>query len=344
MSTGDLELEYWIKSYWILLIDNRTTFSATTVWLYDYIDTLPTEILVIWSNCLTITSSVFLINRYGFLIYLVFSLAASVGGTMTDTLCRDIEYAGNALWSLTAITTSGLLTMRAWCITGYNRKVFAICGIFVVSASILDIYSSFGLATGASNAGSILSTLSNCGANEPNQSLLDSTARGGSHKLVARQHFTTYANSGGLGNLVSLRSFYEMERYTFCMFLQKDSSGNSQAKAGVVDKNSTYTSSLWSTGLTPYLNIFPNLIMNRLVLNLKSYSDPHSGDVSATLPLSELRFNIVLGNIGAPVEPRQNTRSLIEDDILFVRNGSLQGTVMDPVEYGSNDADRIEMV
>lgn len=76
---------------------------------------------------------------------------------------------------------------------------------------------------------------------------------------------------------------------------------------------------------------FPNLIMNRLVLNLKSYSDPHSGDVSATLPLSELRFNIVLGNIGAPVEPRQNTRSLIEDDILFDRNGSLQGTVIDPV-------------
>lgn len=58
----------------------------SAVWLYDYIDTLPTEILVIWSNRLTITSSVFLINRYGFLIYLVFSLAASVGGTMTDTL------------------------------------------------------------------------------------------------------------------------------------------------------------------------------------------------------------------------------------------------------------------
>lgn len=78
---------------------------------------------------------------------------------------------------------------------------------------------------------------------------------------------------------------------------------------------------------------FPNLIMNRLVLNLKSYSDPHSGDFSATRPLSELRFNKVLGNIGAPVEPKQNTRSLIEDDIIFDRNGSLQvrGTIIDPV-------------
>lgn len=57
--------------------------------------------------------------------------------------------------------------------------------------------------------------------------------------------------------------------------------------------------------------------MNHLVLNLRSYSDPHHGlAVSTGSPLPDLVFHYseALGNIGAPLDFSQGIDTFIEDN------------------------------
>ncbi|KAF9065621.1 hypothetical protein BDP27DRAFT_1156480, partial [Rhodocollybia butyracea] len=53
----------------------------TVLWFYDFLLTFPTEIQSIWSSRLTGTSILFILSRYGFLIYAVLQLPIYLPGT-----------------------------------------------------------------------------------------------------------------------------------------------------------------------------------------------------------------------------------------------------------------------
>lgn len=62
---------------------------------------------------------------------------------------------------------------------------------------------------------------------------------------------------------------------------------------------------------------FPNLLINRLVLNLRTFQRPRYGRKTTTPKLlDDLAFatNRVLGNIGAPLDPDQWDEEYIEDN------------------------------
>lgn len=101
-----------------------------------------------------------------------------------------------------------------------------------------------------------------------------------------------------------------------------------------------HATGIWLSGLIPYLNMyahlitnfvcansltytplttrFPSLVVNHLVLNLKSYSFQHHGlPISDNSSASEVKshYSKVLGNIGAPLDFNQGIDSFMEDEL-----------------------------
>ena len=56
------------------------------LWILDFIQTLPTEINVVWSRPLSGTALIFLVNRYSFLIYQCIQLFGEMPGTTSNSM------------------------------------------------------------------------------------------------------------------------------------------------------------------------------------------------------------------------------------------------------------------
>ncbi|KAJ3979211.1 hypothetical protein F5890DRAFT_1589461 [Lentinula detonsa] len=76
---------------------------------------------------------------------------------------------------------------------------------------------------------------------------------------------------------------------------------------GITLKNQTETADLISTISSPLFDILPNILISRLMLNLRTFPTPGTGDTLTTSQrahFSSLHFasNQMLGNIGAPLD------------------------------------------
>lgn len=56
------------------------------IWTIDFITTLPAEVEFIWSSRLTACSFVFLLNRYAYLLHIVFQVMTTLttGASLSD--------------------------------------------------------------------------------------------------------------------------------------------------------------------------------------------------------------------------------------------------------------------
>ncbi|EIM81009.1 uncharacterized protein STEHIDRAFT_162016 [Stereum hirsutum FP-91666 SS1] len=109
--------------------------------------------------------------------------------------------------------------------------------------------------------------------------------------------------------------------------------------------------------LTPFFSVIPNVLVNRLFLNLRSYQNPSYGLSSSdtTLPapvFAQNRPNRFLGNIGEPLDYGQWDDVLDEEG---VDDGAAENkpelndirdplTTLVPVVYEGAGAENIEMV
>ncbi|KAJ3780156.1 hypothetical protein GGU10DRAFT_418516 [Lentinula aff. detonsa] len=76
---------------------------------------------------------------------------------------------------------------------------------------------------------------------------------------------------------------------------------------GITLKNPTETAILISSISTPFFDFLPNMLISRLMLNLRTFPTPGTGDTLTTSQrahFSSLHFasNQMLGNIGAPLD------------------------------------------
>ncbi|KAJ3729193.1 hypothetical protein DFJ43DRAFT_1225419 [Lentinula guzmanii] len=77
--------------------------------------------------------------------------------------------------------------------------------------------------------------------------------------------------------------------------------------AGITVKDQTQTAVLISEISTPFFDVLPNMLISRLMLNLRTFPTPGTGDTLTTSQrahFSSLHFasNQMLGNIGAPLD------------------------------------------
>lgn len=64
--------------------------STSALWIYDYLQTLPMEIQAIWSRKLTMTSLLFLLNRYTMPFQAISLIYVNSPATAHPTLGRSV--------------------------------------------------------------------------------------------------------------------------------------------------------------------------------------------------------------------------------------------------------------
>ncbi|KAJ3791603.1 hypothetical protein GGU11DRAFT_694369, partial [Lentinula aff. detonsa] len=145
----------------VRMITNYAIISATTLWIADFIETLPTEINAIWRKKLTGASVLFLINRYIFLLYLIFEMFANLPGNQKNEECDVNVNIMNVLQLLAVASTNVLFALRVYAIYNKNRIILGTCSILIISRLVIDILDQIN-SLGISSAGTQFQSFSAC--------------------------------------------------------------------------------------------------------------------------------------------------------------------------------------
>ncbi|KAJ3904991.1 hypothetical protein F5879DRAFT_22802 [Lentinula edodes] len=147
------------------MVANYVVVAGSTLWIAEFIETLPTEIDSIWVNRkITGTSMLFLMNRYMFLLGLIFQALRVLPGNGTNKECQVIDGLYSLLQCVTSAITNILFALRIYAIYNKNR--------FVLISSLTMIFFIFifevlieALEPGISTVGSPFQIFSRCKTN-----------------------------------------------------------------------------------------------------------------------------------------------------------------------------------
>ncbi|GAW00469.1 hypothetical protein LENED_001992 [Lentinula edodes] len=157
------------------MVANYVVVAGSTLWIAEFIETLPTEIDSIWVNRkITGTSMLFLMNRYMFLLGLIFQALRVLPGNGTNKECQVIDGLYSLLQCVTSAITNILFALRIYAIYNKNR--------FVLISSLTMIFFIFifevlieALEPGISTVGSPFQIFSRCKTNPKGELPLKST-------------------------------------------------------------------------------------------------------------------------------------------------------------------------
>ncbi|KAJ3891017.1 hypothetical protein GG344DRAFT_65811 [Lentinula edodes] len=111
------------------MLGNYAFTAASTLWIVDYIETLPAELRSIWKKK-TGTSVLFLVNRYTFLLFIVLGALLNFPGNGTDMQSEISTHLFKALFAL-----------RVYAIYNKNIMILEIALVFIILRFVLDIWS-----------------------------------------------------------------------------------------------------------------------------------------------------------------------------------------------------------
>ncbi|KAJ3743018.1 hypothetical protein DFH05DRAFT_1498996, partial [Lentinula detonsa] len=270
------------------MVITEDTLWLTSLWIADFIETLPTEINAIWQKKLTGASVLFLINRYSFLLSLIFGIVTSLPGNQKNKECDVNINILNVLQILAVVTTNVLFALRVYAIYNKNRIILGTCSVLIISRLAIDILVS-------SSAGTQFQSFSACVINisDPN--------------VYTQVEFV----------IPFITLVYDMYIFGLTMrktiglgFKMKRQGQSSVAHVIVQDavieailSGADLISSIFSS----FFDFLPNMLISRLMLNLRTFPTPGTGDTLTTsqrAQFSSLHFasNQMLGNIGAPLD------------------------------------------
>ncbi|KAJ3745493.1 hypothetical protein DFH05DRAFT_1542414 [Lentinula detonsa] len=293
------------------MIGNCAVISAITLWIADFIETLPTEINAIWQKKLTGASVLFLINRYSLLFSLIVQISLSLPGNEKNEQCNVTFNIVGSLQVLATATTNVLFALRVYAIYNKSRIILGTCGILIISRLVIDILQQI-ISQGISSAGTQFQSFSAC--------LLVSD----SNISIQVNFIIPFLALGydiyifGLTMRKTLDLGFKMKRQGqssvahviiqdgILYFLVVLVSAVIEAiLTGITLKDQIQNAALISSISAPFFGFLPNLLISRLMLNLRTFPTPGTGDtLTQRANLSSLHFasNQMLGNIGAPLD------------------------------------------
>ncbi|KAJ3886322.1 hypothetical protein GG344DRAFT_26782, partial [Lentinula edodes] len=237
------------------------------LWIADHIGTLQMEFNSIWKRKITGTSFLFLVNRYISLLYLILKALFDSPGYGTDMQCRVENIMFQVCETVALVATNVLFALRVYAIYNKNRVILGIALVFVLSRFVLDIWK-IPPEFGASTIGSPFENSSRCGI------------------LVIQLAIPFLA----LGYDIFIFVLTAIKTIQHAMAMQR--LGQSSITQDYIFFHPFYR--------------LPNLLISRLMLNLRIYSEPGNSTISKTqhTHVSSLNFasNRILGNIGAPLD------------------------------------------
>ncbi|KAJ3715288.1 hypothetical protein DFJ43DRAFT_1142048 [Lentinula guzmanii] len=300
------------------MIQNYTVLSASILWIADFIETLPTEINAIWQKKLTGASVLFLINRYIFLLSLIFEIVTSLPGNQKNKECDVDTNILNVLQIVAIATTNVLFALRVYAIYNRNRTILGTCSVLIISRLAIDILQQFRLQS-FSSAGTQFQSFSACVTDFPDTNVyfqcgldslyIDFLSNPAIVEFVLPFITLVYdIYILGLTMRKTIELGFEMRRQGQSSVAHVIVQDVIEAiLAGITVKNQTETAALISTISSPFFDTLPNMLISRLMLNLRTFPTPGTGDTLTTsqrAQFSSLHFasNQMLGNIGAPLD------------------------------------------
>ncbi|KAF9061642.1 hypothetical protein BDP27DRAFT_1369502 [Rhodocollybia butyracea] len=296
------------------MLSNYMTLSAFVVWFYDFCLTLPTEVRSIWSRKLTGSSMplIFILNRYSFMLFEAMQLVSFLSKNMTDTRfsCKNLGFTEYIVGSIAEIAHQLLSILRVYALFGQKRSLFVLLCLFIVADAIVGSLTWFSYASVTSSQGTLVEPFTACLAINGDRTIIWNSVR-----PILQLTFTSTIFALTLARtarpIMESRKLVEwstaklvinayMRIGTLCFFTILIIAGIQAA----IMLDSVFSGRVISTkGRNSRL---PNLLINRFVLNLRSYSDrtvQHSGNSpsdTTAFPLGGLKFaeNGFIGNMG----------------------------------------------
>ncbi|KAJ3743584.1 hypothetical protein DFH05DRAFT_1460812 [Lentinula detonsa] len=143
------------------MVANYVVVAASTLWIAEFIESLPTEINIVWLRKITGTSILFLLNRYMLLLGLIFQALMILPGSGSNEECQAINTFYSSMVIITSAITSFLFALRAYAIYNKSKIILGISSVMISSIFILEVLI-MALEPGISTAGSLFQTFSRC--------------------------------------------------------------------------------------------------------------------------------------------------------------------------------------
>ncbi|KAH7870606.1 uncharacterized protein C8R40DRAFT_1056548 [Lentinula edodes] len=240
----------------------------------DYIETWPREFSSIWKRKTTGTSVLFLVNRYTLLLSVMIQAISAFPGNGTDEQCQALNTIYSIFTVLSIVAANVLFALRVYAIYSRNNVIFGMASAFIISRFALDIWVSV-IITELSRISCLYFIVLEVGAStidSPFQNLL--RLKLGIPLLALGYDTFIFV----LTAMKTVQHSLEMQRL----------------------KHSSITQIIIRDGK------LPNLLISRLMLNLRTYPEPGNTTISQgqQTHVSSLNFasNQMLGNIGAPFD------------------------------------------
>ncbi|KAJ3872986.1 hypothetical protein F5051DRAFT_338405, partial [Lentinula edodes] len=281
-----------------------TSMPMIVFWTVDFVETLPAEINVMWKKRMTGASALFLVNRYSFLLSLVLQMVGSLPGNGSDRKCQRIYITYGVSSSISLAITNILFSLRVYAVYNQRRIIFGISLLYIIPRLGLDILLTV-FPSSASTSGSQFQDFAMC--------------------VQTVAPFLALAFDTFTFVLTVRKTIHHAIR----MYRLKESSITQviilDGKYLILKSNSLRLLDLLFHSLTcgyssnyPTASILtsaqcksfrlPNLLISRLMLNLRTYSASENSITTtqggARTQQSSLNFatNRMLGNIGAPLD------------------------------------------
>ncbi|KAJ4466155.1 hypothetical protein C8J55DRAFT_587761 [Lentinula edodes] len=289
----------------------------------EHIETWPREFSSIWKRKITGISVLFLVNRYMLLLSVMIQAISEFPGNGTDEQCQALNIIHSIFAILSIVAANVLFALRVYAIYSRNKVIFGIASAFIISRFALDVVvSSTVLGVDVSTIGSPFQNLSRCGlsGNNVNQytQLLIFLVDLAIPLLALGYDIFTFI----LTAIKTVQHSLEMQRLNqssitqiiirdgnFCIYFVECIIFMESLKASLksgnlnVYVNQSFIGDYILSNLFPR---FPNILISRLMLNLRTYSEPGNSTISQgqQTHVSSLNFasNQMLGNIGAPLD------------------------------------------
>ncbi|KIK52713.1 hypothetical protein GYMLUDRAFT_49778 [Collybiopsis luxurians FD-317 M1] len=292
---------------------------STTFWLADYMETLPTEVQVIWLKKPTRISTLYILNRYSFSLYLFTNLVFILPGESMDRECSILYMWSQLMATLSTVTTSVLFSLRAYAIHARSRIVLAICFLSIFCRLTLGILIMVNT-RGVSTHQFILDGIQRCtihtnvyfeqvqrvvGISPEILSLMFDAFIFGSTLMKTVHHAVEMKRLGH--SSVTQVILLDGSLYFIIMLVI----GTITAYAVLHGVPNGYNINTLNQGrlyslVVPFFTVMPNVLISRMVLNLRVFSTSENTTratrVSAIGHFSELDFalNSFFGSVEAP--------------------------------------------
>ncbi|EIM89166.1 uncharacterized protein STEHIDRAFT_167054 [Stereum hirsutum FP-91666 SS1] len=343
-----------VKSIFTIdVLANRIFLASAVLYIYDTLLTLPMEIHGVWFKGWNATSILYGANRYIYILAQFSGIIASFGDGSSSIRCTAIGIVSDLGLVLGGVLTSCLFALRMYALYGQNIVVLLGLGMLIIVKLILDILDTFVAQMNKKSSNFLATGLLNTTA-----CVVAYTDKLPGGILFSRRgqlaEVTLALLFDGIVFALTIAKTYRHARTmrkqgqsSITETLLRDGGAYFMAVLTIQALNTVivlYTyitqaqvqnmASTFFQLLSPFENMIPVLLANRLYLNLKTWDDPDKDVSQRTSELSGIDFagSAMLGRIGAPIRT-------MDEDVLYLQTSV---TDQDPYEGKANNSVHVE--